>query len=205
MRYRRDDVVARALEVLDATGLDGLTMRKLAADLGLQPAALYHHFANKDALLAAVADELLRRGRRGTEIVTWESELRLVCVELRDAMLAVRDGAALVSRVHALGLGAAEPARRMSDALGRAGAQPHLARIGSRTLLHFVFGHVVEEQVRREVGPVDVPAAADASGDTQGAQPDPDEDFHLGLSMVLAGLAEQLGHAPTYDSADHDG
>ena len=98
MRYRRGDIVDRAIGVLDSVGLEALSMRKLAADLGVQPGALYHHFTNKDALLAAVADELLTRGRRATEIVTWEAELRLVCVELRDAMRACRDGAALLAR-----------------------------------------------------------------------------------------------------------
>lgn len=172
MRYRRADVVERALALLDAQGLDALSMRKLATDLGVQPGALYHHFTSKDVLLAAIADELLDRGHRATEIVTWEAELRLVSVELRDAMLACRDGAALVARVHALGLGASGPAQRMHDALTRAGADAHLARVGARTLLHFVFGHVADEQVAQR----------------QGA------DFQLGLTLLLEGLARQLDH-----------
>jgi AcrR family transcriptional regulator len=174
-------VVARAVAVLDAHGLDDLSMRKLAADLGVQPSALYHHFASKDALLAAVADELLARGRRATEIVTWEAELRLACVELRDAMLACRDGAALVARVHALGIGAQEPLSRMYDALVRAGADEHLARIGARTLVHFVFGHVADEQLQRQADTNAPPPVADGG------------DFHLGLSLVLDGLRHRLG------------
>lgn len=181
MRYRRADVVDRAIAVLDEHGLDALSMRKLAADLGVQPSALYHHFANKDALLAAIADELLDRGRRGTEIVTWEAELRLACVELRDAMLACRDGAALVARAHALGIGAQEPLTRTYDALARAGADEHLARIGARTLVHFVFGHVADEQLQRQARGNAEPASAESG------------DFHLGLSLVLDGLRHRLG------------
>ena len=64
MRYRRADVVDHAIAVLDAYGLADLTMRRLGAELGVQPSALYHHFANKQALLAAVADEILVRGAR---------------------------------------------------------------------------------------------------------------------------------------------
>ncbi len=173
-------MVGRAIAVLDTHGLDDLSMRKLAAELGVQPSALYHHFANKDALLAAVADELLARGRRGAEIVTWEAELRLVCVELRDAMLACRDGAALVARVHALGLGAQEPLQRMYDALARAGADEHLARIGARSLVHFVFGHVADEQLQRQAGP-DAVRTRDSG------------DFHLGLTLLLDGLGQRLG------------
>ena len=64
MRNHRGDVVERALHVLDRYGLADLTMRRLATELGVQPSALYHHFPNKQALLAAVADEVLRRGHR---------------------------------------------------------------------------------------------------------------------------------------------
>lgn len=170
MRYRRSDIVDRAIGVLDATGLDALSMRKLAAELGVQPGALYHHFTNKDALLAAIADELLTRGHRATEIVTWDAELRLLCVELRDAMVACRDGAALLARVHALGLGEVDPERRMYDVLTRAAADEDVARIGARTLLHFVFGHVIETA---------------GSGE--------ETDFHLGLTLVLDGLRQRVG------------
>lgn len=157
-------VVDRAIAVLDEHGLGEWSMRRLAADLGLQPSALYHHFSGKDELLAAVADELLRRGRRPTEVVTWESELRLVCVELRDAMRSHRDAAALIAAVHAKGVGAQEPGHRMEAALLRAGAGPDLARVGASTLLHFVFAHV---------------------GDAA-------TDFGLGLEIVLDGLNARL-------------
>jgi TetR/AcrR family transcriptional regulator, tetracycline repressor protein len=169
MRYRRADIVARAIDALDAHGLAGLSMRTLAADLGIQASALYHHFAGKQALLAAVADEILRRGRRGTEVVAWDAELRLVCVELRDAMLAHRDGAALIAGVHAAGTGAQGPEQRMTDALRRGGADDDLARVGARTLLHYVFAHVDDD-----------PA-----------------DFALGLAVVLDGLTARAGRRRT--------
>ena len=53
MRYRRGDIVERAVLVLDQFGLADLSMRRLAAELGLQPSALYHHVASKQELLAA--------------------------------------------------------------------------------------------------------------------------------------------------------
>lgn len=180
MRYHRGDVVDRAIALLDEVGLEALSMRRLAADLGVRPSALYHHFDSKHALLAAVADEILARGRRPTEVVTWQSELRLVCVELRDIMLAHRDGAALVSTVHALGTGAAEPMVRMADALRWAGADDEVARVGARTLFHYVYGHVADEQTQREM--------TDGSEIAPPATP----DFSLGLSMVLDGLEVRM-------------
>ncbi len=58
-RLSADVVARRALAIADAEGLDGLTIRRLAADLGVTPMALYWHFADKEALLAGVAEQLL--------------------------------------------------------------------------------------------------------------------------------------------------
>lgn len=180
MRYHRDDIVDRAIALLDEVGLDALSMRRLAAELGVQPSALYHHVAGKQELLGAVADAILERGRRPTEVVTWQAELMLVCVELRDIMLRHRDGAALVAMVHSLGIGAEEPLRRMASALRWGSADDELARVGARTLLHYVFGHVAAEQAQGERGE----AAASAEA-----------DFARGLGVILDGLTAQRERA----------
>lgn len=177
MRYRRADVVDRAIVLLDEVGLEGSSMRRLAAELGVQPSALYHHFASKKELLGAVADEILARGRRPTEVMAWRDELRLVCVELRDIMLRHRDGAALVSTARALGVGGQEPVRRMTAALTWNGADPELARVGAGTLFHFVFGQVADEQAHRSAGGPQVPE---------------DADFGVGLDVILDGLEVRL-------------
>lgn len=48
-----------ALDIVDAEGLETLTMRRLAAFLGVDPMAAYRHLPNKEALLDAVLDEVL--------------------------------------------------------------------------------------------------------------------------------------------------
>jgi AcrR family transcriptional regulator len=184
MRYRRADVVEQALRVLDAYGLADLTMRRLGAELGVQPSALYHHFANKQTLLAAVADEILARGasgtrrNRGSRSTAWDDRAVGVCTELRDAMLAYRDGAELVSTVHSFGLGANAPYEELVAALDDAGLDPSLTRAAARTLLHFVFGHVSDEQTHLQAGSAG--AIADA--------PRPGSDFALGLGLVMDGI-----------------
>ncbi|MET8833202.1 TetR/AcrR family transcriptional regulator [Micromonospora sp. NPDC004540] len=52
-------IVRAALRVLDAEGLDGLSMRRLAQELETGPASLYAHVANKDELLDLVYDMVL--------------------------------------------------------------------------------------------------------------------------------------------------
>lgn len=178
MRYHRADVVDRAIEVLDAYGLADLTMRRLGAELGVQPSALYHHFANKQTLLAAVADEILVRGRRRARPDAWDARAVAVCAELRDAMLAYRDGAEVVATVHAFGLGAQAPYDDLVDALVDGGIDEELTVVAARTLLHFVFGHVADEQTHLQAG------SAGAIGD----QPRDHSDFELGLALVMDGI-----------------
>lgn len=49
----------RALAMVDAEGLNGLSMRKLAGELGVQAPSLYSHYRTKDELLHDIADELM--------------------------------------------------------------------------------------------------------------------------------------------------
>lgn len=181
MRYRRNDIIERAVGILDAYGLPDLSMRRIASELGLQPSALYHHFANKQELLAAVADELLERGDRDTGDGPWDERVVALSHELRDAMLAYRDGAELIATMHAYGLGARRPADRLTDAIGEGGHDEAFARIAAMTVLHFVFGHVSDEQIHLQAGSaggIDAEpfSRADAAS------------FDLGLSLILDGI-----------------
>ncbi|WP_298405276.1 TetR/AcrR family transcriptional regulator [Ferrimicrobium sp.] len=54
----RNVVVDAALSVADAEGLEAVTIRRLARELAVTPMALYWHFKDKDALLAAIADRM---------------------------------------------------------------------------------------------------------------------------------------------------
>jgi TetR/AcrR family tetracycline transcriptional repressor len=55
-RLTKRAVVDRAMQLADAAGLDALTIRKLAQELGVTPMALYWHFRSKDELLDGLAE-----------------------------------------------------------------------------------------------------------------------------------------------------
>jgi TetR/AcrR family transcriptional regulator, tetracycline repressor protein len=57
-RLSKRAVTERALKLADADGLDALTIRKLAHDLGVTPMALYWHFRSKEDLLEGVAEQV---------------------------------------------------------------------------------------------------------------------------------------------------
>lgn len=54
-------IVVAALRIIDADGLSGLSMRKLAAELGVRAPSLYGHVSGKDELLHEVANEIMGR------------------------------------------------------------------------------------------------------------------------------------------------
>ena len=156
MRHHRDDVVARALRVLDDHGLADLTMRRLGTELGVQPSALYHHFPSKQVLLAAVADEILVRGARSPSLPegAWDDRVRAACHTLRDACLAWTDGAEVVATARAFGLGARAPYDELVGVMAAGGVADELAGAAARTLLLFVLGHAMDEQTHRQAGSV---------------------------------------------------
>jgi AcrR family transcriptional regulator len=55
----RGAIVDAALKLLDAEGLDAVTMRRVADELGTGPASLYAHVADKDEMVAAVFDRVM--------------------------------------------------------------------------------------------------------------------------------------------------
>lgn len=191
MRNSSNDVVERSISVLDDYGLGDLSMRRIAADLGVQPSALYHHFASKQLLLAAVADEILARGAWSESrpvsgsgeadlIVDWADRVAADARALRNAMLAYRDGAELVATVYAFGLGARRPYERLLAGLEAGGFDAVFAPVAASTLLHFVFGHVLDEQTHLQAGSI---GAID--GELRSGQ---DDSFAMGLMIVLDGI-----------------
>lgn len=71
----RRDVIREALAIVDAEGMDGLSMRRLGMQLNVKGASLYHHFANKDEILVAVGRAVLREieitAPTGGDIAQW--------------------------------------------------------------------------------------------------------------------------------------
>ena len=85
-------IVDTALRILDAEGLDALSMRRVAQELGTGPASLYAHVANKEELL----DLLLERVSAQIAVPDpdperWQEQIRQVCLEAYRVMGAHSD------------------------------------------------------------------------------------------------------------------
>jgi TetR/AcrR family transcriptional regulator, tetracycline repressor protein len=76
-RLTRTSVVDEALRLADADGLEALTIRKLAADLGVTPMALYWHFRSKDELLEGLAERVWSEIDTNVDVAApWYDQLR---------------------------------------------------------------------------------------------------------------------------------
>ena len=86
----REGIIEAALRIVDDEGLDALTTRRLATDLGVKGASLYNHFRDKEEIVVAVAEYALTRVPRRMlgDDVSPEQLLLWGVVGLRDALLA---------------------------------------------------------------------------------------------------------------------
>jgi AcrR family transcriptional regulator len=193
--YTRADVVDTALRLLDQYGLADLSMRRLAAELEVQPSALYWHVPNKQTLLALVADQIIGRAAPVEDLGDWKATTLAEATAIRDALMAFRDGAEVVSSTLALGLGADGALARIrsgidpicTDALG---SDSEVARVTAESILFLVLGQVWHEQQRMQADSLGVVSPAVAT--------DPDDLNHdsdsLGFSieLILGGLEKKL-------------
>jgi TetR/AcrR family tetracycline transcriptional repressor len=91
----RESVIQAALGMLDAVGVEGLSMRALADRLGVKAASLYWHIRDKDQLLELVAESVLDRVTVTTPAAGWRPQVTAACDELA-GFLKVHRGAATV-------------------------------------------------------------------------------------------------------------
>lgn len=180
-RHDRDSVARSALALLDEVGLADLSMRRIAAGLDVQPSALYWHFANKQELLAELADRIT------ATIPSEPTDVVATARGIRDALFTYRDGAELVLSTYALQLGSSQAQTALADALRAQGATDVEDR--SAAILHFVLGHATLVQQRMHA-------------DSHGALPDTDDvDVTVGLDRVfelgVTALAGVISAPPT--------
>lgn len=87
-RLSREQIVAAAMELIDADGLTEFTTRKLAAALGVRGPSLYNYFATKDEILDAVANQVTEKVDISTLGRTyWADGLREWARSFRAALL----------------------------------------------------------------------------------------------------------------------
>lgn len=208
-KLQREVVVGSALRLLNEVGMDGLTTRRLAQELGVQSPALYWHFRSKRDLLDAVADAMLQ----GADLhgamrpgVPWQEWLAENARRFRRALLAYRDGA----RVHAgtrPGPDLLPAAEAQVRALCDVGFTPATAAGASLAIGRFALAWVLEEQAENADAPerdgappnaafMGQPLLSEAVREFDAAGPD--AAFEFGLRLIISGLEAELTRGPRF-------
>ncbi|MET8828158.1 TetR/AcrR family transcriptional regulator C-terminal domain-containing protein [Streptomyces sp. NPDC004610] len=142
----REKVVMAAIDVLDETGYDGLTMRLVAKHLGVQLNTVYWHASSKPELLELMADELLAPAVTGPLPEPWEERLRVLLGRYRDALLGHRDGARVVAGTYPVLPNTLRLAETLLATLIDAGLSERTASWATWHASHLVIGSAQEEQ-----------------------------------------------------------
>jgi AcrR family transcriptional regulator len=87
VRLSRDRVLRAAVALADTAGIESLSMRKLAQELGVVPMALYKHVANKEELLDGMVDVVVGEIDPPVHGTDWKSAVRQRILSARRALL----------------------------------------------------------------------------------------------------------------------
>src|SRR4029453_18614237 len=82
----KERVLRAALAMADEGGIESLTMRKLAHELGVEGMSLYHYVAKKDDLLAGIVDIVLLEIELPAEGADWKAAIRRIAISAHDTL-----------------------------------------------------------------------------------------------------------------------
>lgn len=145
----REQVLITARRILDEYGLADLSMRRVAQALDVQAGALYYHVANKQALLAGVADLILTEVAAPPE-APWREAMSRWALGFRQVLLEHRDSAEVIATSRALDLVKVDVTSGPTAVLTATGLDPGAAAASVEALLAYALGHIAGEQARQE-------------------------------------------------------
>lgn len=192
----RDYIARVALSLVDDIGLDKFSMRKLGAELGVDPMAVYRYYDDQEALFDGIAESLF--DDFGVTSLAWQGSWRALCEQFCERMRTT-----LLAHPHAVTIFATRPVRsaasidvgnRMVALLTESGFTPAHALHLMRCLREFTVGHALSlTEVHRGRSRKPAPGTPEynllaQSADSTGV----DEHFPVGLAAMLDGFARYI-------------
>ncbi|MET9423842.1 MULTISPECIES: TetR/AcrR family transcriptional regulator [unclassified Streptomyces] len=204
----RERIVETASALVDAEGLDAVSTRRLAAELGVSGPSLYNHFRNKDEILDAVADAVSARVDLSMfdedDDRDWRTALHDWAVSYRAALSAHPNTVPVLARGPGRRPAGLKVADAVFGAMVRAGWPPaHATRIGA-LMRYFITGSALGSFARGFVDdataydPADYPHLGQAHLLADRQEQVDQGAFETGLEALLDGLALQ------YETVRHD-
>jgi TetR/AcrR family tetracycline transcriptional repressor len=215
MPLDRQAILSQAFSILNEAGIEGLTLRRLAARLGVKAPAIYWHFKNKKDLLDEMATQVFREALNEAPVFdaeqSWQDFALSYCLGLRRTLLRYREGAKMFSGTYLTDATLYAPMDASLRKLTSAGFSLRQSVIYMSVLYCYAVGFVIEEQA---VSPA--PGERDPQYDlahrdhridkekyplahAAGAEMFLDQDarFLEGLSLIVVGMAAVLAPPPS--------
>ncbi|WP_242906852.1 TetR/AcrR family transcriptional regulator [Actinomadura terrae] len=143
-RISREEILAVARRIVDKEGVDRLTMRRLAKDVGSTPMALYHHVRDKDELLVLLLDEYAERALRRPDLPADPRERVVVAAAaIREALAGHPWVAQVITADDLMARSALWFAEQIVDGLVECGLAPERAVHGYRAIWYYTAGEVL--------------------------------------------------------------
>ncbi|GAA3820566.1 tetracycline resistance transcriptional repressor TetR(A) [Sphaerisporangium flaviroseum] len=208
----RQTMVETALRLLDEVGLEGLTVRRLATELGVRSPALYWHIRTKQELLDGMADEIVLAAGMGPprDGESWQDWLARRARAYHASLLAHRDGARIVANAQTLSVATVKRFDEELTAMVGRGFTPVLALRTIMALTRYVNGFALQQQTGRAQQTV-APSARLAEltelleggisatlleAIRDGGDPLGEDAFEHGLRVLIDGTAAALAPPP---------
>lgn len=199
-----DLIYQSALRIADAEGLEALTMRHLAEEIGVATMSLYSHVSTKEDLLLGMVNLVTTEiGLPGPDVPPWEA-LKSVTREFRRVATLHPKLVPLIMRQPPTGSEGLRTLEAALDALRRAGIEPALAAQAYRLSASFAIGFVslecggffrpVDVAAGEQVAPIELAAVPRiAEMGPYLAEWDADAEFERGMDAVISVLAGWVG------------
>ena len=201
----RERVLNAAIVLADTGGIDSLSMRRLAQDLGVKAMSLYNHVADKDDILDGIVDLVFAEIAVPSDQTEWRAAMRLRANSVHQALLRHPWASPLMqSRTHP-GPATLRHHNAVIGSLRAAGFSIHLAAHAFSVIDSYVYGFaqqqqnltyttaeeaaVVAQDILRQLPADTYPYLAEMIVE-HALQPDYDysKEFDFGVNLILDGL-----------------
>ncbi|WP_328304468.1 TetR/AcrR family transcriptional regulator (plasmid) [Streptomyces sp. NBC_00435] len=173
----REAIVDAALALVDKEGLDALSMRRVAQELGTGAASLYAHVANKEELLALLFDRVSGEVLPAApDPERWQEQIKEFCRDSRRAMLAHRDMARIALGQIPVGPSAIMVLEGMLGILRAGGLSDRAAAYGADVIGNYVSACILEESHGRGDSHSSVEGEGEGEGGDEGGDEGAERD-----------------------------
>ncbi|MFI6478327.1 TetR/AcrR family transcriptional regulator C-terminal domain-containing protein [Nonomuraea sp. NPDC050663] len=204
--------MVEAVRLADREGVDGLSMRRLAGELGAGAMSLYYYVANKEELLDAMIDIVFGEIELPPADTGWQSAMRRRAVSARQVLARHPWAIGLMESRTSPGPANLRHREAVTACLRRAGFSVVMATHANWLLDSYVYGFALQEAnlpfdtadqlagmtedvFLPQLSPDEFPYLNESAATLAAAGYDPAQEFFFGLDLVLAALEPLRGSA----------